>query len=115
MRTSNEVRKAVEIVANKFNADEIPSNYMGCTIKVTSKQEPYKYTTNNNKPATMSARYWGVITYPDGTTREFKKQRGGAIARLCGVYVREEHEAKKQAEANGDVWECARRYYKENK
>jgi hypothetical protein len=113
-KPSAKLEKSINDVANVFN-ENTTSNYLGCKIRITRKQEPFKYVTNTGKPATKSARYWGYIEYPNGEREEFANARGGAIARLCGIYVREEHEARERATKNGEIWECARKFFRENK
>lgn len=114
MKASKKLIESVDNVSNKFNPNTT-SDYLGCKIRITRKQDPYKYVTNTGKQATKSARYWGYITYPDDTQETFEEMRGGAIARLCGIYVREEHDKKAKAKESGNVWEVARKYFRENK
>lgn len=102
--------EAIENVANKFE-EGTTVIYLGCEIKVTRKQEPFKYVTNNGKQATKSARYWAVVTYPDGTQENFKSARGGAIARACGLFVRYERDDKNK---QGDLHEITNRRIKED-
>lgn len=113
MKASKKLVESVDHIANKF-APNTTINYLGCNIRITRKQEPYAYVTATGKKATKSARYWGYITYPDGTREDFASARGGAVARMCGIYVREEHEAKERAKESGSVWECARKFFREN-
>ena len=102
---TNEMQMAIEKVANKFE-EGTTVIYLGCTIKILRKQEPFKYVTNNGKQATKSARYWATVTYPDGTTEDFKSARGGAIARACGLFVRYERDDK---DKQGDLYEITNR------
>ena len=44
----------------------------------------------------MSARYWGVIDFPNGTEKYFAEERGGAIARATGFAVKTEKALYKQ-------------------
>ena len=101
----NTMETSIENVANKFEANT-KHIYLGCEITILRKQDAYKYVTNNGKQATKSARYWGFITFPDGTKEDFKSARGGAIARACGCFVRYEHEDK---ERQGDLYEVTNR------
>ena len=64
--------------------------FNGCTIKVTKRQEPYRYTTGTGRRSTMSARYWGKIIYPDGLENIFEEVKGGEVARDTGFRLREE-------------------------
>lgn len=114
MKPSKKLIESVDHIANKFN-ENTTVNYLGCNIHISRKQEPYKYVTTSGKQATKSARYFGYIIYPDGTREDFESARGGAIARMCGIYVREEHEAKARAKETESVWECARKFFRENK
>ena len=102
---ANTMSISIDNVANKFESNT-RHLYLGCEITIIRKQEPFKYVTTNGKQATKSARYWGFITFPDGTKEDFKSARGGAIARACGVWVRPEHEAK---EKQGELYEVTNR------
>lgn len=102
---TNEMNMAIDNVANIFEEGKTVI-YLGCEIKVIRKQEPYKYVTTNGKQATKSARYWAVVTYPDGTTETFNKARGGAIARACGLFVRYERDDRNK---QGDLHEITNR------
>lgn len=104
-KNNDTMANAIDNVANKFDAGT-SHIYLGCTITILRKQEAFKYVTNNGKQATKSARYWGYITFPDGYREDFKSARGGAIARACGCYVRDEHEAK---EKQGEFYEPTNR------
>lgn len=44
----------------------------------------------------MSARYWGVIVFPNGVEKYFAEERGGAIARATGFSVKAERPLYKQ-------------------
>ena len=44
----------------------------------------------------MSARYWGVIVFPNGTEKYFAEERGGAIARSTGFSVKTERALYKE-------------------
>lgn len=101
MTNENKMFESIENVANKFeNGAKVV--YLGCEITIERKQDPFKYVTNNGKQATKSARYWGFITFPDGSIERFTSARGGAIARKCGCFVRYEHE---DMEKFGDYYE----------
>lgn len=106
--------ESVDKVRNVFAIGDI-WNYVGCTIKITDKREPYTFINGAGNVRTKSARYDGSIKFPDGSVKPFRNLRGGAIARECGVYVIEENDRKKKATANGEIWECARKYYAENR
>lgn len=95
---------AIEKIANQFN--EGTYLYFGCTIKITRVQKPFKYVTNTGKMATKSARYDGIVTFPNGDIWQFESQRGGAIARKCGLYVRVENENMTK---QGDLYEMTNR------
>lgn len=114
MKASKKLVESVTNVANQFEANTTV-NYLGCKIRITYKQEPFKFVNGAGNMRTKSARYDGYVDFPNGERVTFEKMRGGAVARLCGVYVREEHEKKTEAEKNGSVWECARKYYREHK
>lgn len=113
MKASKKLVESVDHIANKFVVNTT-CDYLGCKIHISRKQEPFSYVTATGKKATKSARYWGYITYPDGTREDFTSARGGAIARMCGIYVREEHDAKARAKETQSVWECARKFFREN-
>ena len=92
MKTQDFTSEAIDKVKSQF---EIGMTVVfGCEINVIRKNEAYQYETQNGKIATMSARYWGTITFPDGTTKDFKKARGGAISRSCGFWSRKERDAR---------------------
>lgn len=102
---TNAMNVAIDNVSNVFNVDTTVT-YLDCEIKITRKQEPFKYVTKTGKQATKSARYWAIVTYPDGTTETFDKVRGGAIARACGLFVRYERNAR---DTQGDLYEITNR------
>ena len=106
---ANEMIVAIDKVANKFQ-EGATVVYFGCKIRIIRKQEPFKYVTNNGKQATKSARYWATVTYPDGTTENFKSARGGAIARACGLFVRYE---RNDRDKQGDLYEITIRRNRE--
>jgi hypothetical protein len=64
--------------------------FNGCTVTISKRQEPYGYVNGNGRNATMSARYWGKLTFPNGIEQRFEEERGGAIARATGFSVKEE-------------------------
>ena len=98
---------AIDKVKSQFEKGE--TIIFGCSVNVIRKNEAYQYETQNGKIATMSARYWGTIIFPDGTTKDFKKARGGAISRACGFWSRKERDAR---DAQGDLYEltCRREF-----
>ena len=51
----------------------------------------------NGKMVTISKRFYGYVTFPNGEIWDFTKakQRGGAIARKCGLFVKAEHQKMK--------------------
>ena len=65
MKTQDFTTAAIDKVKSQFEKGE--TIIFGCSINVTRKNEAYQYETQNGKIATMSARYWGTITFPDGT------------------------------------------------
>lgn len=105
MKTQDFTTVAIDKVANRFEGGTTVV-YLDCKIKITRKQEPFKYVTKNGTIATKSARYWAVVTYPDGTTETFSKARGGAIARACGLFVRYERNAR---DIQGDSYKVTNR------
>ena len=80
--------KAIDNIANKFEKGA-NVDYLGCIITIEDKREPYKFINGAGNLRTKSARYTGYITYPNGNVEHFREARGGAIARMCGIYVRE--------------------------
>ena len=93
MKTYN-FESATKNVKNVFNLGE--NILFGCVVTINRIDAAYKYVQENGKPATMSARYWGFIQYPDGTIEELNthaKRRGGWIARACGLWVTKERDA----------------------
>ena len=82
MKTQDFTTEAIDKVKSQFEKGE--TIILGCTVNVIRKNEAYQYETQNGKIATMSARYWGTITFPAGTKKDFKKVKGGEISRACG-------------------------------
>ena len=80
----------VALQTNKTEFLEGVHTFNGCTIKISKRQDPYRYTTRNKKVATMSARYWGTIVFPNGSELTFENARGGEIARSTGFSITEE-------------------------
>ena len=64
--------------------------FNGCRITITDRTEPYRYVTRTGRTATKSARYWGVIHFPDGHEKCFNKKRGGEVARETVFFVEDE-------------------------
>lgn len=97
MKGKDFTSEAIDKVKSQFELGE--TIILGCTVKVIRKNEAYQYETQNGKIATMSARYWGTITFSDGTKEDFKKVKGGVISRKCGLWTRKERDARnKQGE-----------------
>lgn len=82
--------ESIDNVASRYEIGQ--TIIFGCLVNVVRIQEPFKYVTNTGKQATKSARYWGEITYPDGTKETFKSARGGAVSRACGFWSRKERD-----------------------
>ena len=85
----------IKNVRNTFEIGE--QSYLGCKVVINRIDAAYKYIQDNGKPATMSARYWGYIQYPDGIIEQLNthaKRRGGWIARACGLWVTKERNAR---------------------
>ena len=76
--------------SNKTEFTVGKNTFNGCTVKVTKRQEPYRYTTGSGRRSTMSARYWGKIIYPDGLENTFEEARGGEVARDTGFRLKDE-------------------------
>lgn len=91
MKANDFTNVAIDKVKSQFDANEI-TIILGCTVYIHRKNEAYQYETQNGKIATMSARYWATVTYPDGTQEDFKKVKGGVIARACGLWTRKERD-----------------------
>ena len=92
MKTQDFTSEAIDKVKSQFEIGK--TIIFGCIINVTRKNEPEHYETKNGKLEIRSSRYWGTITFPDGTTKDFKKARGGAISRSCGFWSRKERDAR---------------------
>lgn len=107
MKTQDFTTEAIDKVKSQFDLGK--TFVFCCEVNITRKNEAYQYETKTGKIATKSARYWGTITYPDGTQKEFKKARGGAISRDCGFWSRKERDAR---DAQGDLYEitCRREF-----
>lgn len=101
---------AIDKVKSQFEANETVI-ILGCTVCISRKNEAYQYETQNGKIATMSARYWATVTYPDGTQEDFKKVKGGVIARACGLWTRKERDDKNK---QGDLHQIINRRIKED-
>ena len=104
MKTQDFTTKAIDKVKSQFELGE--TIILGCTVNVIRKNEAYQYETQNGKIATMSARYWGTITFPDGTKEDFKKAKGGVISRKCGLWTRKERDDRNK---QGDLHEITNR------
>ena len=104
MKAQDFTTEAIDKVKSQFEIGK--TIIFGCSINVTRKNEAYQYETQNGKIATKSARYWGTITFPDGTTKDFKKARGGVISRACGFWSRKERDAR---DAQKDLYEITNR------
>lgn len=104
MKTNDFTTEAIDKVKSQFDLGE--TIILGCTINVIRKNEAYQYETQNGKIATMSARYWGTITFPDGTKEDFKKVKGGVISRACGFWSRKERDDRNK---QGDLHEITNR------
>ena len=104
MKAKDFTTVAIDKVKSQFELGE--TIVFGCTIKVIRKNEAYQYETQNGKIATMSARYWGTITFPDGTKEDFKKVKGGVISRKCGLWTRKERDDRNK---QGDLHEITNR------
>lgn len=100
MKAQDFTTTAIDKVKSQFKIGK--TAVFGCIVNVVRKNEAYQYETQNGKIATMSARYWGTITFPDGSQKDFKKARGGAISRACGLWSRKERDAR---DAQGDLYE----------
>lgn len=92
MKVNDFTTVAIDKVKSQFEIGE--TVIFGCTINVTRKNEPHSYQDRNGNMAIKSARYWGSITFPDGTIKEFNRARGGAISRSCGFWSRKERDAR---------------------
>lgn len=104
MKTKDFTTVATDKVKSIFEIGE--TIIFGCTIKVTRKNEPVAYEDKTGKMAIRSARYWGTITFPDGTKKDFKNARGGAISRSCGFWSRKERDDRNK---QGDLYEITNR------
>ena len=109
MKTKDFTTEAIDKVKSQFEIGE--TVILGCQIKVTRKNEPCSYQDRNGNMAIKSARYWGTITFPDGTIKEFKRARGGAISRSCGFWSRKERDDRNK---QGDLHEITNRRIIEN-
>lgn len=67
-----------------------------CRVTILKIEEPYRIE-KNGKMVTISKRFYGYVTFPNGEIWDFTKakQRGGAIARKCGLFVKAEHQKMK--------------------
>ena len=93
---NNLTDQAWESLRNGETAFEVGTCiFNGCVITITDLTEPYRYITTTGRQATKSARYWGEIQFPDGHKENFKKKRGGEIARETGFYVEDEQDKYK--------------------
>lgn len=104
MKAKDFTTEAIDKVKSQFGLGE--TIILGCTVNVIRKNEAYQYETQNGKIATMSARYWGTITFPDGTKKDFKKVKGGEISRACGFWSRKERDDRNN---QGDLYEITNR------
>ena len=104
MKAKDFTTEAIDKVKSQFELGE--TIVFGCTIKVIRKNEPYHYEDKNGNMAVKSARYWGTITFPDGTKKDFKSARGGAISRDCGLWTRKERDDRNK---QGDLHEITNR------
>ena len=75
---------------NKTDFTEGIFTFNGCRIEIIKRQDPYKYKTSTGTIATMSARFWGTIIFPNGIEDVFIRERGGEIARRTGFNLKEE-------------------------
>lgn len=90
MKANDFTTVAIDKVKSQFEVGQ--EIILGCVIDVTRKQNAYQYIDKTGKMATMSARYWVTVTYPDGTKEDLKKVKGGVIARACGLWTRKERD-----------------------
>lgn len=60
----------------------------GCKVTILKREDPYGFVNGNCRNTTRSARYWGVIVFPNGVEKYFAEERGGAIARATGFSVK---------------------------
>lgn len=104
MKTKDFTTVAIDKVKSQFEKGE--TIILGCTVNVIRKNESYQYETQNGKIATMSARYWATVTYPDGTKETFSKVKGGVISRACGFWSRKERDDRNK---QGDLHEITNR------
>lgn len=104
MNTNDFTTEAIDKVKSNFDLGE--TIILGCTVNVTRKNEPVHYEDKNGNMAVRSSRYWGAITFPDGTRKDFKNARGGAISRDCGFWSRKERDDRNK---QGDLHEITNR------
>lgn len=109
MKTKDFTSEAINKVKSQFELGQ--TIILGCIVDVIRKNEAYQYETRNGKIATMSARYWGTITFPDGQKEDFKKVKGGEISRMCGFWSRKERDDRNK---QGDLHMIINRRIKED-
>ena len=86
----------VSLQTGKTEFTEGIHTFNGCEVTISKREDPYGFVNGNCRNCTMSARYWGVIVFPNGTEKYFAEERGGAIARSTGFSVKTERALYKE-------------------
>lgn len=64
----------VSLQTGKTEFTEGVHTFNGCKVTILKREDPYGFVNGNCRNTTMSARYWGVIDFPNGNENTSQKK-----------------------------------------